>query len=108
MIARIWHVRQTHAKADAYMKEYFHKTGLPDYLETKGNLAVLVLRKDEGERADLLMTTLWESQDAIKKFAGDDISKTRYYPQDSYYFKDLEPKVIHYDVLVNQLRSTDR
>jgi heme-degrading monooxygenase HmoA len=107
MIARIWHGKTTHAKADAYMEEYFHKTGLPDYLQTEGNLGVLVLRRDEGEQADFLMITLWESKDAIRKFAGDDINKARYYPQDSHYFKDFEPKVIHYDVLVNTLRSTD-
>jgi hypothetical protein len=72
-----------------------------------GNLGVLVLRQDEGEQAEFLMITLWKSQESIKKFAGDDINKARYYPHDRYYFKDLEPKVIHYDVLVNELRSAD-
>jgi hypothetical protein len=44
MIARIWHGKTTTAKADVYMQEYFHKTGLPDYQATDGNLGVLVLR----------------------------------------------------------------
>src|SRR6266545_4335500 len=99
MIARIWHGKTTIAKADAYMDEYFRETGLSDYRSTEGNLGVLVLRRDDGEQADLLMITLWESKDAIQKFAGDDINKARYYPQDNHYFEDLEPKVVHYDVL---------
>ena len=101
MIARIWHGKTTIAKADAYMQEYFHKTGLPDYQATDGNLGVLVLRQEAGNQVDFLMVTLWESKEAIRKFAGDDINKARYYPEDNQYFADLEESVTHYDVLVN-------
>lgn len=102
MIARIWHGKTTITKADAYMEEYFKKTGLADYQATKGNLGVFVLRQDEGEQADFLMITLWESKDAIREFAGDDINRARYYPEDQRYFAELEPKVVHYDVLVTK------
>lgn len=108
MIARIWHGRTTITKADAYMGEYFHKTGLLDYQATEGNLGVLVLRKDEDKQADFLMITLWESKDAIKKFAGDDINKARYYSEDNQYFMELEPNVTHYDVLVNVMKSANK
>lgn len=107
MIARIWHGTTTIAKANAYMEEYFHKTGLADYQTTEGNLGVLVLRQDEDEQADFLMITLWESQDAIKKFAGDDINQARYYPEDHHYFAELEPNVAHYDVLVNVIKPAN-
>ena len=107
MIARIWHGKTTISNADAYMEEYFNKTGLHDYQATGGNLGVLVLRQDEGEQADFLMITLWESKDAVQKFAGDDIDKARYYPQDSHYFTELEPKVAHYDVLISEIRSAN-
>lgn len=103
MIARIWHGKTTAEKADAYMEEYFHQTGLADYQGTEGNLGVLVLRKYEEGRADFLMLTLWESEDAIRKFAGEDINSARYYPEDKKYFAELEPSVLHYDVLVNRL-----
>ena len=103
MIARIWHGKTTVAKADAYMEEYFLQTGLTDYQGTEGNLGVLVLRKDEDGQADFLMLTLWESEDAIRKFAGDIINNARYYPEDKKYFAELESKVIHYDVLINHL-----
>ena len=103
MIARIWHGRTTPAKAEAYMQDYFLQTGLADYEGTEGNRGVLVLRKDEGGEAHLLVLTLWDSEDAIRSFAGDAIEKARYYPQDQEYFDELEPNVAHYQVLINKL-----
>ena len=103
MIARIWHGKTIVAKANAYMEEYFLQTGLADYQATEGNLGVLVLRKDEDGQADFLMLTLWESEDAIRKFAGDNINNARYYPEDQKYFTELESNVVQYDVLINHL-----
>jgi heme-degrading monooxygenase HmoA len=105
MIARIWHGKTTIEKADAYMQEYFLQTGLADYQATEGNRGVLVLRKDEEGQVDFLMLTLWENEEAIRKFAGDDIDKARYYPEDKKYFDEMEPNVTHYDVLINKMRS---
>lgn len=107
MIARIWHGKTTLEKADAYMEDYFHKTGLVDYQATEGNLGVLVLRRDGDGHAEFLMITFWESEDAIKEFAGDDINQARYYPEDNYYFAELEPNVAHYDVIVNVMKSAN-
>jgi heme-degrading monooxygenase HmoA len=105
MIARIWQGKTTVTKADAYMEEYFHRTGLPDYQATEGNLGVSVLRNDEGDAASILMITLWTSKDAIKKFAGDDIDKAKYYPEDHQYFTELNENVAHYDVLINLMNA---
>ena len=105
MIARIWHGETTSVKADAYMEEYFLQTGLADYQATEGNLGVIILRKDEEGLADFLMLTLWESEDAIRKFTGDDINIARYYPDDKEYFSELEPNVAHYDVLINLMNT---
>jgi len=106
MIARIWHGKTTPAKADAYMEEYFLQNGLADYQSTEGNQGVIILRKDENGQADFLMLTLWESETAIKNFAGEDINKARYYQEDKKYFDedDMEPNVVHYGVLINELK----
>ncbi len=45
------------------------------------------------------MDTLWESFESIRKFAGDDIEKARYYPDDKDYLLELKPHVTHYEVL---------
>jgi len=42
---------------------------------------------------------MWESIDAIRRFAGDDYEKAHYYPEDRDFLIELEPFVEHYDVL---------
>lgn len=99
MIARNWHGRVPAARADAYFA-YLQRTGIPDYQRTPGNRGVYVFRRIEGGEAHFLLTSLWDSLDAIRAFAGDDLERARYYPEDTAYLLELEPKVTHYEVLV--------
>jgi len=100
MIARIWHGITPKSKADEYV-EYLNKTGIPDYQATEGNRGVHVLRRIEGEQAHFLTLTFWDSVDAIKKFAGEDFEKARYYPEDKDFLLEFEEKVTHYEVMVS-------
>ena len=97
MIARIWHGVTPSSKVDQYLA-YLNKTGIPDYRATEGNQGVYVLRKIEADRAHFLLLTLWESLDAIKRFAGPDFEKARYYPEDDEYLLEREATVDHYEV----------
>jgi heme-degrading monooxygenase HmoA len=98
MIARTWHGRVPAAKADTY-HEYLLRTGVGDYASTPGNRGVHVLRRVEGEVAHFLLITFWESWDAIRRFAGEDSERARYYPEDDDFLLEREPFVIHYEVL---------
>ena len=104
MIARSWHGRVPAAKADRYY-EYLLRTGLPDYRNTPGNLGVLVERWTEGDVSHFLLTTLWESVEAIKRFAGEDYEVARYYPEDDDYLLEREPYVKHAEVLMAELSA---
>lgn len=99
MIARIWHGKTAAHKADEYL-EYLNRTGIPDYQATEGNQGVYVLRRIEGDEAHFLLLTLWQSRDAVARFAGSDVEKARYYPEDKDYLLEFEPTVTHYEVLV--------
>jgi heme-degrading monooxygenase HmoA len=99
MIARTWHGMTEAAKADEYM-EYLNKTGLPEYRATPGNLGVYVLRRIEGNKAHFLLLTLWEDEAAIRRFAGPQMEKAKYYPEDEDFLLELEPTVTHYEVMV--------
>jgi heme-degrading monooxygenase HmoA len=101
MIARLWHGITSAAKADEYL-EYLQKTGVADYRATEGNLSVQLLRRIEGEQAHFLIITLWESVEAIKKFAGEDYEKARYYAEDQDFLLEFEEKVVHYEVMASQ------
>ncbi len=98
MIARIWHGVTMAAQADEYV-EYLKQTGLPDYAATAGNRGVYLLRKIDGDQAHFLTLTFWDSVEAIQKFAGDNVEKAKYYPDDARFLLELEPFVQHYEVL---------
>jgi heme-degrading monooxygenase HmoA len=98
MIARLWHGAVPLSKAGAYAR-YLEKTGIPDYRATPGNRGVQVLRRTEGDVAHFLLVTFWVDEAAIRAFAGDDIARARYYPEDTVFLLELEPTVTHYEVL---------
>lgn len=98
MIARLWHGTTAAEKANEYL-EYLNRTGIPDYRNTAGNRGAYVLRKIEGGKAHFYTLSFWESLDAIKKFAGEDYEKARYYPQDEDFLLEFEPTVQHFDVM---------
>ncbi|MEJ2208393.1 MAG: antibiotic biosynthesis monooxygenase [Anaerolineae bacterium] len=98
MIARIWHGVTPADKADDYV-DYLNRTGVPDYRATEGNRGVYVLRRIEGDRAHFLTLSLWASLDAIRGFAGDDVERARYYPEDADFLLEFEPTVTHYEVV---------
>jgi heme-degrading monooxygenase HmoA len=97
MIARTWAGATRAADADAYL-EYLQATGLAAYRATPGNRGTLALRRIAGERAEFLLLTLWESEDAIRRFAGDDIDRAVFYPEDDRFLIARDEHVTHYEV----------
>lgn len=98
MIARSWDGCTTAAQADEYA-EYVRRTGVAEIAATDGNRGVWLLRRREGDRARFRVLSLWDSMDAVRRFAGDDPQKARYYPDDSRFLLALEPHVEHLDVV---------
>jgi heme-degrading monooxygenase HmoA len=97
MIARMWRGRTPASKADTYL-EYLRATGIKEYAATAGNEGVLVLRRVSGDDAEFLLISLWESEEAIRRFAGEDLERAVYYPEDDEYLLEREPTVVHYEV----------
>ena len=97
MVARIWHGFTTETKSDAFVEQLI-RTGVNQCRATPGNRGVYVLRRDAADRAEFVFISLWESLDAIRRFAGDDPERARYYPEDRDFLLFLEPTVTHYTV----------
>jgi len=98
MIARFWRGVTLKSKADEYF-HYLEKTGLNDYRSTEGNRGVHVFHRIENDRAEFLLVSLWESYDAIKRFAGPNYERAVYYPEDKKFLLEIEPNVEHYEIL---------
>ena len=94
VITRIWHGRTKAAHADEYL-QFVIDTGVTDYKSVEGNLSVEIWRRVEGDVCHFWTVTKWDSYDSVAKFAGDDIEKAKYYPDDSKYLLEFEPTVQH-------------
>lgn len=98
MIARRWHGRVPVDKAADYLKLTLD-VGLADYRNTPGNLAAWCLHRREGDVVHVETFTFWDGEDAIRGFAGDDLLKAKYYDFDPDYLLELEPEVVHFEVI---------
>ena len=102
MVARIWEGRTSLAKAEAY-KKFLLKVAVHDYKSVKGLLSIQFLYREENNEAHFTLITFWPSFDVIKKFAGPDYEKAKYYPDDHGYLLDFPEKVKHYEVFYKEL-----
>jgi uncharacterized damage-inducible protein DinB len=71
------------------------ETGVSDYKKIDGNLGVQLLQREEGNITHIWMVTQWRDLECIKNFAGNEIEKAKYYPEDERFLLELERNVMH-------------
>ncbi|HEY6686987.1 MAG TPA: hypothetical protein VI094_12350 [Propionibacteriaceae bacterium] len=98
MIARIWRGVVRRKDADAYA-DYIANTGMAEYRSTPGNQGAWMLRRDDGDRSEIITFSLWDSPDSIRAFAGDDIDQAVFYPEDDRFLIERDQTVRHYEVV---------
>ena len=98
MIARTWRGAVRPEDADAYA-DYIRETGFAEYRKTPGNRGAWMLRRDEDDRTEFITLSMWDSEEAIRAFAGEDIEAAVLYPEDERYLIDEESSVTHHEVV---------
>lgn len=98
MIARIWRGAVRLDDAAVYA-DYIRETGFAEYAQTAGNRGAWLLRRHQGDRSEFITLSLWDSVDAIRAFAGDDIEAAVLYPEDARYLVGGQSTVTHYPVV---------
>jgi hypothetical protein len=96
MIARVWRgvIRAEHV--EEYIK-YIEVTGGGEYRRAPGNRGAWTMSRIDGDRAEIIALSFWDSREAIEGFAGPDIEQSVLYPEDEHYL--LEPSAItHYEI----------
>jgi len=96
-VARSWSGSVPAERGDEYLA-YLRRTGVPDLRATPGNTGVEVLRREAGPLTEYLLISYWESEDAIRAFAGDPVDKARYYPDDPDFLLEMSERVEHWQV----------
>jgi heme-degrading monooxygenase HmoA len=97
MIARIWRGAVRADDAAAYAS-YIQLTGIEGYKKTPGNRGAWALCRAEGDRAEFVTVSLWDSREAIEAFAGQDIENAVFYPEDERFLVERDLTVRHYEV----------
>ena len=98
MIARIWRGVVRREDAAAYAS-YIDTTGMAEYRATPGNQGAWMLRRDDGDRSEIITFSLWDSRDSIQAFAGEDIEQAVFYPEDDRFLIERDELVRHYEVV---------
>jgi len=92
MIARVW--RGVAADAGAYLR-HFDGSVLPALQKIAGFQGTRVLRREK----EILVTTFWESMDAVRAFAGADPEKAVVEPEARAALVAFDDFVRHYEVV---------
>lgn len=97
MIARTWR-GATRAEDATDYAEYIRATGIAEYAATPGNRGAYLLYRIEGDRAEILTLSFWDTLESIHGFAGDDIDQAVFYPEDDRYLVERDLTARHYVV----------
>ena len=105
MIARMWKGKVRKELKAEYVA-YLNQTGLADYGKVEGNQGVYLLCRDLDDNVEFLTMTFWKSVEAIKKFAGEDYEKARYYPEDKKFLLNFTESAEHFEILYDASKNS--
>jgi hypothetical protein len=98
VIARLWYGRVPAARATAY-RAFLIERAIPDYRRVSGNLGVRILERMDGDVVHYQTLTFWSGLNAVRAFAGDDVTLAKYYVEDADYLLEMEERVQHWEVV---------
>jgi len=97
MIARIWRGQTTEANAEAY-DNFLTSKIFPSLEKISGHRGAYLLRRRDGGHTEFLVMTLWESIEAIRQFAGDNVDTAVVEPEARAILSDFDHFVRHYEI----------
>lgn len=103
MIGRTWHGQAPSDAADDYVR-HLQADVIPTLELLDGFLGVLILRREDGDRVDFGVLTLWESTEAIEQFAGAAPQRAVVAPEARALLSGFDELVKHHEIDVCDLR----
>jgi heme-degrading monooxygenase HmoA len=97
MIARHWRGWTKPENADAY-EALLKQRVLPDLQKLEGYRGGYVLRSDGPEEVEFVVLNLFDSLEAVKRFAGSDYATPVFEPEARKLLCRVEPLAMHYEV----------
>lgn len=100
MILRAFRATATIDGAHAYQR-FFTETVLPELQAIDGFRGAYVVQRDREDLVEIQVLTLWESLEAIRRFAGDNLDTAVVEPGARAVLTDFDPIVSHHTVVVH-------
>jgi len=97
MIARLWSARATKDQSTRYL-EHFWQSVVPSLRTFNGYVSSSVLVRTQGDSVEILVTTVWQSLEAIDAFAGTDREAAVVGSEAAALLTDYDRRVRHYEV----------
>jgi heme-degrading monooxygenase HmoA len=104
VIFRAFHATATPEGADAY-REHFTRSVLPGLQRIDGYQGAYLLRRDQHGQVELQVLTLWDSLEAIRRFAGANPHRAVVEPAAQAVLEAYDPTVTHHSVEVDTVGS---
>jgi heme-degrading monooxygenase HmoA len=98
MIIREWRGRATRCNADAYPR-HFRATVVPELRNLAGFLGAQLSQRALNDGIEYLVLTRWKSMNAIRGFAGGDVTRAVVEPRAVAALVDFDETVQHYEVI---------
>ena len=100
MIARMWRGSAIRERADNYVK-HLQQSVVPELRQIDGFRGIYLLRRDSSDDVEFMVLTLWESMEAIRKFAGENPEVAVVAPTARVLFREYDVKVKHFEIVLN-------
>lgn len=98
MIIREWRGRAAKSTPEAY-PHHFRSEVISSLRALPGFLGAHLCRRYFGDRIEFLVLTKWQSMDAIRALAGDDVGRAIVEPGGVAVLVDFDDRVQHYETI---------
>jgi heme-degrading monooxygenase HmoA len=97
-ILRLWRARSTVDKSDEYVQHATKKV-FPKLRAIEGHRGTYLLRRVVDGAIELVVLTLWESMEAVRKFAGKEPEKAVVEPEARAVLTSFDDSVTHFEII---------
>ena len=97
MIARLWSAQATQAQVRAYLKHFAAQVA-PALRKSKGYAGHTVFTRGSSDSVEILVTTYWQSMEAVEAFAGPDREAAVVAPAAAAFLLEYDRRARHYEV----------
>ena len=102
-ILRMWTAKATEQKAPAYIDHAVNKV-FPTLSKIEGHRGACLLRRIIGGTVELVVLTLWQSMDAVRRFAGAQPEQAVVEPEAKAVLTSFDESVTHFEVVHSSFR----